>query len=125
MRRRDGQRQIQEVGERKLLVPRQINFVTSCRARVGRVTPCAPRSADSFPNGAHGVTRPTKSRNLFVTLLARAPQQLAHFAGNVACAHQAFADQNGLHATVGQLLDIGARIDAALRNQEGRVTRRK
>ncbi len=48
------------------LVPRQISFVTSCRARVGRVTPCAPRSADSFPNGAHGVTRPTTSRNLFV-----------------------------------------------------------
>src|SRR6266536_5621064 len=50
------------------LVPRQISFVTSCRARVGRVTPCAPRSADSFPNGAHGVTRPTTSRNLFVTV---------------------------------------------------------
>ena len=52
------------------LVPRQISFVTSCRAQVGRVTPCAPRSADSFPNGAHGVTRPTTSRNLFVTVLA-------------------------------------------------------
>src|SRR6266699_795151 len=51
------------------LVPRQISFVTSCRARVGRVTPCAPRPADSFPNGAHGVTRPTTSRNLFVTVL--------------------------------------------------------
>src|SRR6266568_619144 len=54
-------------------VPRPISLVTSCRARVGRVTPCAPRSADSFPNGAHGVTRPTTSRNLFVTVLARAP----------------------------------------------------
>src|SRR6266700_1899209 len=52
------------------LVPRQISFVTSCRARVGRVTPCAPRSADSFPNGAHGVTRPTTSRNLIFTVLA-------------------------------------------------------
>src|SRR2546430_14345206 len=51
------------------LVPRQISFVTSCRARVGRVTPCAPRSADSFPNGAHGVTHPTTSRNLFVTVV--------------------------------------------------------
>src|SRR5437879_6571365 len=50
-------------------VPRQISFVTSCRARVGRVTPCAPRSANSFPNGVHGVTRPTTSRNLFVTVL--------------------------------------------------------
>src|SRR6266567_896665 len=50
-------------------VPRPISLVTSCRARVGRVTPCAPRSADSFPNGAHGVTRPTTSRNLFVTEL--------------------------------------------------------
>src|SRR6266700_2511698 len=50
-------------------VPRPISLVTSCRARVGRVTPCAPRSADSFPNGAHGVTRPTTSRNLFVTVL--------------------------------------------------------
>ncbi len=47
-----------------LLVPRQISFVTSCTARVGRVTPCAPRSKDSFPNGAHGVTRPTTPRNL-------------------------------------------------------------
>ncbi len=52
------------------LLPRQISFVMSCRAWVGRATPCAPRSADSFPNGAHGVTRPTTSRNLFVTVLA-------------------------------------------------------
>ena len=125
MRRRDGQRQIQEVGERKLLVPRQISFVTSCRERLGRVTPCAPFGKLSADRGAHGVTRPTTSRNLFVTVLARAPQQLAHFAGNIACAHQAFADQNGLHATVGQSLDIGARIDAAFRDQERRVTRRK
>ncbi len=51
------------------LVPRKISFVTSCRARVARLTPCAPRSADSFPNGAHGVTRPTTSRNLFVTVI--------------------------------------------------------
>src|SRR2546422_3685683 len=61
-----------------VLVPRQISFVTSCRARVGRVTPCAPRSADSFPNGAHGVTRPATSGNLFVTVLAARGDFLQH-----------------------------------------------
>src|SRR5437879_8587484 len=61
------------------LVPRQISFVTSCRAQVGRVTPCAPRSADSFPNGAHGVTRPTTSRNLFVTVLGSHRLEGRHF----------------------------------------------
>src|SRR6266567_4211294 len=53
------------------LVPRQISFVTSCRARVGRVTPCAPRSADSFPNGAHGVTRPTRALHDVTKLTCR------------------------------------------------------
>src|SRR6266536_866444 len=59
------------------LLPRQISFVMSCRAWVGRATPCAPRSADSFPNGAHGVTRPTTSRNLFVTVLAQGATTVA------------------------------------------------
>ena len=54
------------------LVTRQRSFVTSCAARVGRVTPCAPQPAHRFPNGAHGVTRPTLSRNLFVTVLVTA-----------------------------------------------------
>ena len=69
-----------------VLVPRQISFVTSFSARVGRVTPCAPRSADSFPNGAHGVTRPTTFRNMFVTVLvlmvlSATAQQAAPLAG--------------------------------------------
>src|SRR5438128_1912629 len=29
------------------------------KGKVGRVTPCAPQSPRSTPNGAHGVTRPT------------------------------------------------------------------
>src|SRR6185369_5094814 len=29
------------------------------RYQVGRVTPCAPPPATIYPNGAHGVTRPT------------------------------------------------------------------
>ena len=36
---------------------------------VGRVTPCAPQPASDLPNGAHGVTRPTALRNLFVSVL--------------------------------------------------------
>ena len=31
----------------------------SVNGLVGRVTPCAPQMAKGFPNGAHGVTRPT------------------------------------------------------------------
>src|SRR5216684_1258295 len=53
-----------------LLVSRQRNFVTLCRRRAGRVTACAPSSARGFVNGAHGVTRPTMSRNLSVAVLA-------------------------------------------------------
>jgi len=43
------------------------------RARnlVGRVTPCAPRSAMRFPNGAHGVARPTGSRANVTELVCR------------------------------------------------------
>ncbi len=51
------------------LVRRQTNCDTSSTGRVGRVTPCAPQPATGFPNGAHGVTRPTLLRNLIVTVL--------------------------------------------------------
>ena len=35
----------------------------SINLKVGRVTPCAPQLAIRFPNGAHGVTRPTNPRS--------------------------------------------------------------
>lgn len=38
--------------------------------RVGRATPCAPPVASEPADGAHGVTPPTVSRNLFVKVLA-------------------------------------------------------
>ncbi len=36
---------------------------------VGRVTPLAPQPAGNLLNGAHGVTRPTRLRDLFVSVL--------------------------------------------------------
>src|SRR5207245_9177852 len=54
------------------LVQRQISFVTPPAATVGRVTPCAPRFTERPRDGAHGVTRPTRSRNLIVAVLADA-----------------------------------------------------
>jgi hypothetical protein len=38
----------------------------------GRFTPCVTRPGHHPPNGAHGVTRPTKLRNLFGALLSLA-----------------------------------------------------
>ncbi len=37
--------------------------------QVGRVTPCAPQPARRLPNGAHGVTRPTRHAPQDVTIL--------------------------------------------------------
>ena len=56
----------QAVGLR--LVLRHGSFVTYCRARVGRVTPCAPCSL-GFVGGGQRSARPTMLRNLFVTIL--------------------------------------------------------
>ena len=61
----------------RLLAVRQKGFTPSSTGQVGRVTPCAPQSATNFPNGAHGVTRPTLCRNLFVTVLAVAAMALS------------------------------------------------
>src|SRR6266700_590051 len=54
----------------QLLVWRQRDFDTWSRGWVGRVTPCAPFGRSLAGCGAHGVTRPTKLRGLFVTALA-------------------------------------------------------
>jgi DNA-binding response OmpR family regulator len=50
-------------------VRRQRNYVTSSRAEVGRVTPCAPSGRSMAGDGAHGVTRTAMLRHLFVTAL--------------------------------------------------------
>ncbi len=50
---------------------RQRGFDSSCGARVGRVSPLRPLGKRLAGCGAHGVTRPTLYRNLFVTVLAK------------------------------------------------------
>src|SRR6266702_3239088 len=52
----------------QLLVWRQRDFDTWSRGWVGRVTPCAPFGRSLAGCGAHGVTRPTRLRSLFVTV---------------------------------------------------------
>src|SRR6266704_667454 len=51
------------------LVWRQRDFDTWSRGWVGRVTPCAPFGRSLAGYGAHGVTRPTRLRSLFATVL--------------------------------------------------------
>jgi hypothetical protein len=46
------------------------HFLDSLSRKVGRVTPCAPFGIQSSACGAHGVTRPTPIRSVFLKFCA-------------------------------------------------------